>query len=64
MVIYCRVSSLVNKSNLKTQKERLVNYCNAKGYSVYKVIEEIGSGINDSRPKLMTLLKKNNYTKK
>lgn len=63
VVIYCRVSSTNNKSNLKTQKERLVNYCNAKGYKVYKVIEEIGSGINDKREKITKLLKDNEYTK-
>jgi len=63
VVIYCRVSSSENKSNLTTQKERLINYCNAKGYKVYKVVEEIGSGINDSRPKLQTILKTNDYTK-
>jgi len=62
-VIYCRVSSTVNKKNLETQKERLVNYCNAKGYKVYKVIEEFGSGINDKRPKLENLLKSQNFTR-
>lgn len=63
VVIYCRVSSTNNKDNLKTQKERLINYCNAKGYKVYKVIEEIGSGINDKREKFTKLLKNNEYTK-
>jgi predicted site-specific integrase-resolvase len=63
VVIYCRVSSAVNKSNLITQKERLVNYCNAKGYKVYKVIEEFGSGLNDKRPKLEFLLKSGDFTK-
>jgi predicted site-specific integrase-resolvase len=63
VIIYCRVSSTVNKNNLQTQKERLVNYCNAKGYKVEKVVEEFGSGINDKRPKLQELLEKQNYTK-
>lgn len=63
VVIYCRVSSSENKSNLETQRERLINYCNAKGYKVYKVVSEIGSGINDKRPKLNKLLKENDYTK-
>jgi len=32
---------------LETQKERLVNYANAKGYKVSKVYSEVGSGFND-----------------
>ncbi len=63
IVIYCRVSSTVNKKNLETQKERLVSYCNAKGYKVDKIIEEFGSGINDKRPKLQKLLEDQNFTK-
>ena len=63
VVIYCRVSSTENKSNLDTQKNRLISYCNAKGYQVSEVIVEIGSGINDFRPKLIKLLEKNDYTK-
>jgi predicted site-specific integrase-resolvase len=63
VVIYCRVSSTENKSNLDTQKNRLISYCNAKGYQVSEVIVEVGSGINDFRPKLIKLLEKNDYTK-
>ena len=47
--IYARVSSSENKDNLERQKERLVSYCNAKGYKVSKIITEIGSGLNDER---------------
>lgn len=63
VVIYCRVSSTVNKSNLEAQKERLVNYCAAKGYAVEKIITEFGSGLNDKRPKLQKLLEDGDYTK-
>lgn len=63
VVIYCRVSSTDDKSNLETQKERLINYCNARGYKVYKIVTEIGSGINDNRPKLSKLITDNDYTK-
>jgi len=63
VVIYCRVSSTVNKKNLQTQRDRLVNYCNAKGYKVYRVITEFGSGINDKRPKLEKLLREQDFTK-
>lgn len=61
-VIYCRVSSSMNKSNLETQRERLLSYCNAKGYKVSKVVEEIGSGLNDTRPKLQKLIKEQDFT--
>lgn len=56
VAIYARVSSSENKSNLEKQKQRLLDYCSAKGYKVEKVITEIGSGLNDTRPKLEKLL--------
>ena len=46
-----------NKSNLESQKKRLLDYCAAKGYKVYKVVAEVGSGINDSRKQWLSLLK-------
>ena len=54
--IYARVSSSENKDNLERQKERLVSYCNVKGYKVSKIITEIGSGLNDERKKLESIL--------
>lgn len=54
--IYARVSSSENKDNLERQKERLISYCNAKGYKVSKVVTEIGSGLNDERKKLEQIL--------
>jgi len=56
VAIYARVSSSENKDNLERQKERLISYCNAKGYPVSKIVTEIGSGLNDTRPKLESLL--------
>ena len=53
---YSRVSSSQNKSNLGTQQERLINYANAKGYKTKVNIKEIGSGLNEDRPKLNKLL--------
>jgi predicted site-specific integrase-resolvase len=53
---YARVSSSENKLNLDTQSDRLVSYANAKGYKVSKIVKEIGSGLNDNRPKLFDLL--------
>jgi putative resolvase len=56
VAIYARVSSTENKSNLDSQAERLAAYCAARGYHVVKVVKEVGSGVNDSRPKLLALL--------
>ncbi len=33
-----------------------MDYCAAKGYRVASVVKEIGSGVNDARPKLIKLL--------
>jgi len=56
VAVYARVSSTENTSNLDSQAERLTAYCTAKGYQVAKVVKEVGSGINDSRPKFLSLL--------
>ena len=53
---YARVSSSENISNLNLQSDRLVSFANAKGYKVVKIIKEVGSGLNDNRPKLYNLL--------
>lgn len=56
VAVYARVSSSEDKINLETQKDRLISYCNAKGYKVAKVVTEIGSGLNDKRVKLEGIL--------
>jgi predicted site-specific integrase-resolvase len=56
VAVYARVSSSENKNNLERQVQRLIDYANAKGYKVEKVVKEIGSGLNDNRPKLQSLL--------
>ena len=56
VAIYARVSSSENKNNLERQRERLESYCAARGYKVLKVVSEVGSGLNDKRPKLEKLL--------
>ena len=53
---YARVSSSQNKDNLDKQQSRLIDYANAKGYKTLYNIKEIGSGLNDARPKLIELL--------
>lgn len=60
VILYARVSSSENKSNLESQLIRLRNYASAKGYTIIKEITEIGSGINDKRLKLENVLKNNN----
>jgi predicted site-specific integrase-resolvase len=62
VAIYARVSEAENKSNVDSQAERLLAYCTAKGYQVSKVVKEIGSGVNDSRPKLLALLEDQSLT--
>ena len=56
VAVYARISAAENRPNLETQAERLVGYCAAKGYQVHQVVKEIGSGVNDSRPKFLKLL--------
>lgn len=58
---YARVSSSENKKNLETQSARLYDYCIAKGYSINKQVQEVGSGINDNRAKLKSLLNDPNW---
>jgi putative resolvase len=56
VAVYCRVSSCENKTNLESQKKRLLDYSAARGYKVSKVITEVGSGISDTRKQWLSLL--------
>jgi predicted site-specific integrase-resolvase len=56
VAIYSRVSAAENQDDLEGQAHRLRDYCAAKGYPVAWVVQEIGSGVNDTRPKLLKLL--------
>jgi predicted site-specific integrase-resolvase len=56
VAIYTRVSAAENKDDLEGQANRLRDYCTAKGNPVAWVVQEIGSGVNDTRPKLLKLL--------
>lgn len=62
VAIYARVSSHEHAANLERQAERLVTYCTAKGYQVHRVVKEIASGVNDARPKLLSLLEDQSIT--
>lgn len=61
VVLYSRVSSSENKKNAEKQLERLRMYSLAKGYTIVEEIIEVASGLNDKRPKLEKILKKDNY---
>jgi putative resolvase len=56
VAVYARVSSAEMQGQLDTQAERLVQYCEAKGYQISQVVKEIASGVNDHRPKFLALL--------
>jgi len=62
VAVYCRVSSSENKNNLESQKQRLLDYCAAKGYKVSRIVTEVGSGINDTRKQWLQLLQNKSIT--
>ncbi|HEV7235657.1 MAG TPA: IS607 family transposase, partial [Ktedonobacteraceae bacterium] len=63
VAIYARVASSEHRENLERQAERLSQYCTVRGYQVTMVVKEIASGVNDSRPKLLSLLKDTTITR-
>lgn len=63
VITYARVSSSENKENLLSQSKRLIDYCNAKGWTTQENIIEIGSGVNDNRQKLLKIFEDKKATK-
>ncbi len=63
VAIYTRVSSSENRSNLDSQAERLTQYAVARGYRIYKIVKEVGSGVNDNRKQLLKLLTDDGYSR-
>lgn len=61
--VYARVSSSENKADLATQSKRVQEFCAAKGWVVNVVVEECGSGLNENRKKLLSLLKDETITR-
>jgi len=57
VAIYTRVSSSENKEDLERQTDRLVAFANARGWRVTRIEKEVASGVNDQRPKLLSLLR-------
>src|SRR5947207_9136390 len=56
IALYARVSTQGQKADLDRQIERLKTYAASRGYQVTKIVQEIASGMNDTRPKLLKLL--------
>lgn len=62
-VVYARVSSSENRPNLDSQADRVVQFCNAKGWIVHEIVKECASGLNDRRPKLSKVLSEQKATR-
>jgi putative resolvase len=56
IALYARVSTQGQKADLDRQVERPKTYAARRGYQVTKIVQEIASGMNDTRPKLLKLL--------
>lgn len=57
VALYCRVSSQTqkNEGDLDRQKLRMIDYATSKKYKIGFVLEEVGSGMSDTRSKLQKL---------
>lgn len=55
-VAYCRVSTSKQKESLPFQKLAIYEYANNNGMSIDRCVEEIGSGFNENRKKLSSIL--------
>ena len=55
-VIYCRVSSPSQRSDLLNQVKAMKTFANVSGYGVDEIVEEIGGGMNMKRNKLRKLI--------
>ena len=56
VVVYGRVSTKSQKTNLETQINELIKFANSRGYSVVKVYKDIASGLNFDRKEFKSLL--------
>src|SRR5262245_26550777 len=56
VAVYARVSAAENRPDLERQADRLLAYCSAKGYQITHLVKEVGSGVNESRPRFLRLL--------
>ncbi|MFL6055655.1 MAG: IS607 family transposase [Actinoallomurus sp.] len=56
VVLYARVSSHDQRSDLDRQVARLTSWATTNGHEVGEVVTEVGSGLNGKRPKLRRVL--------
>ena len=56
-VVYARVSSADQKSDLDRQVARVTEWATTQGISVDKVVTEVGSALNGHRRKFLTVLR-------
>ena len=56
VALYARVSSAEQQEDLERQMQRLKDYAASRGYQVTKIVSELASGLNESRPKFLKLL--------
>jgi excisionase family DNA binding protein len=54
-IIYARVSSADQKSDLERQIQYLMQYCSSKGYRVVDVLSDVASGLKTDRRGLLKL---------
>ena len=50
--IYARVPTYKQKDDLERQRQRLADFASARGWEIALEVSDIGSGVNDHRPKL------------
>lgn len=53
---YCRVSSAAQRPDLKNQRKVLEDFAAARGIANVEFVEEIGGGLNLTRPKFVALM--------
>jgi putative resolvase len=56
IALYARVCTQGQKADLDRQVERLKTYAASRGHQVTKMVQEIASGMHNTRPKLLKLL--------
>ncbi len=56
VVVYARVSSHDQRSDLDRQVARLTQWATENGYVIGEVVTEVGSGLNGKRPKIRRVL--------
>src|SRR6266850_1487514 len=55
-IVYMRVSSQAQKTDLTNQRAILEQFCAARGLTVTQWVSEIGGGLNFKRPKFLALV--------